>query len=587
MSLTAPRHHMPPRGAEDAPIFDKSHPRSLLQYLTELRYLFEQYNITDDQQKKSHAVRYLDYDTWELWQCLPEFSDPSASFYEFILALYDLYPDCLDAERYSFVELEDFVRKTFSAGIHSLSDLGNYHRQFLTISSALIKSHRLSDLEEKRLYILGFDSSLRSQILDRLYLQHLDQHPDVPFDVQDVYQAAQFVLRSHLSSTESPPVPAPNSTSALPPAVSSTINSVNASPSAFLQSIPTSPPGLSISEPTRRINKAHSASLTSSFALPIVNVVQPSISSPAVAPESPKVVAHPTSVSNSSAPSPASSLVHKRPSSVDMIELHRQERLRQLEDQVHSLRRAQESVFNQQRIAFVQQLRYKSQDGDLVHLGSPSPSSHHSPSLSTISSDFVQDLSVQTVLDRSPSSPSIATAHSISDLKIGTRNSSETSASPPIDSPSLSVVPKPDSPPHTSPHSPSSSQPSPIVSTRSPHPEPSTLHQELSHSSPSLPDSLSVISDTSPSLPSISTSPTAQDVVLLPSEAPFHQDLRRTALPLRFHRFFSFLFLFYIISFILSSIFFLFHRFPRSCGPLRTHSLFSLGSPRFPVRKAR
>ncbi|KAF9542267.1 hypothetical protein CPC08DRAFT_621176, partial [Agrocybe pediades] len=171
---------MPPRGAEDAPFFDKSHPRSLLQYLTELRYLFQEYNITDDQQKKSHAVRYLDYDTWELWQCLPEFSDPSASFYEFILALYDLYPDCLDAERYSFLELEDFVRKTFSAGIHSLSDLGDYHRQFLTVSSALIKSHRLSDLEEKRLYILGFNSSLRPQILDRLHLLHLDQHPDVP-----------------------------------------------------------------------------------------------------------------------------------------------------------------------------------------------------------------------------------------------------------------------------------------------------------------------------------------------------------------------------------------------------------------------
>ncbi|KAF4619936.1 hypothetical protein D9613_004663 [Agrocybe pediades] len=583
MSLTAPRRHMPPRGAEDAPIFDKSQPRSLLQYLTELRYLFEQYGITDDQQKKSHAVRYLDYDTWELWQCLPEFSDPSASFYEFILALYDLYPDCLDAERYSFSELEDFVRKTFSAGIHSLLDLGNYHRRFLTISSALIKSHRLSDLEEKRLYILGFNSSLRPQILDRLYLLHLDQHPDIPFDVQDVYQAAQFVLRSHLSSTASHPIPASNTTPASPPAAYSTSNSANTSSSAFLQSIPASPPGLSISEPTRRVNKAQSASLPSSFVSPVINSVQTSTTSPAVAPESPKVVAHPPSVSDSLPSSHASPVVHKRPSSID-IELHRQDRLRQLEEQVHSLRQAQESVFNQQRVAFVQQLLYKSQDIELAHLNPPSPSSHRSRSPSTISLDFVQVLSVQTAPDRSRS---ISAVISPPDREIGTRTSSRALASPSINSPSLSVVSKSISPPSTSPCSPSPSQPSPIVSTRSPHPEPSRLHQELSQSSPSLLASLSVVSDTSPSLPSISTSPTAQDVVLLPSEAPFHQDLRRTALPLRFHRFFSFLFLFYIISFILSSVFFLFHRFSRSCGPFRAHSLFSLGPPRFPVRKAR
>ena len=41
---------------------------------------------------KQHALRFIDCDTVELWEILPEFADVTMSYQKFVDAVYRLYP---------------------------------------------------------------------------------------------------------------------------------------------------------------------------------------------------------------------------------------------------------------------------------------------------------------------------------------------------------------------------------------------------------------------------------------------------------------------------------------------------------------
>jgi hypothetical protein len=45
-----------------------------------------------DKGKKEHACRFVDVDTSELWETLPEFSDAAKTFKEFVKVVHALYP---------------------------------------------------------------------------------------------------------------------------------------------------------------------------------------------------------------------------------------------------------------------------------------------------------------------------------------------------------------------------------------------------------------------------------------------------------------------------------------------------------------
>ena len=46
---------------------------------------------------KKHALRFVDCDTVELWEILPEFANTSVPYQDFVDAVYKLYPGS-DAE---------------------------------------------------------------------------------------------------------------------------------------------------------------------------------------------------------------------------------------------------------------------------------------------------------------------------------------------------------------------------------------------------------------------------------------------------------------------------------------------------------
>jgi hypothetical protein len=74
--------HMPHRFEKSAPRFDPTNPRSLRRYFADLDDLFIQHNVSDDQQKKRHATKYLDIEAEDFWRVIPEYKPP-ASFETF------------------------------------------------------------------------------------------------------------------------------------------------------------------------------------------------------------------------------------------------------------------------------------------------------------------------------------------------------------------------------------------------------------------------------------------------------------------------------------------------------------------------
>ena len=93
---------------------------------------------------KQHALWFIDCDTVELWEILPEFADMAASYQQFIDAVYKSYPGS-DAERcWSIGDMEKLVGEASRVGISSLADLGNYHRVFIAMTTFLIAENHIS-----------------------------------------------------------------------------------------------------------------------------------------------------------------------------------------------------------------------------------------------------------------------------------------------------------------------------------------------------------------------------------------------------------------------------------------------------------
>ena len=78
--MAAPVIAMPARGDRSAPQFNTKQPRELRRYFADLEYCFGRAQIVDDTEKKSHACRFVDVDTSELWESLAEFADITKTY---------------------------------------------------------------------------------------------------------------------------------------------------------------------------------------------------------------------------------------------------------------------------------------------------------------------------------------------------------------------------------------------------------------------------------------------------------------------------------------------------------------------------
>jgi hypothetical protein len=221
--------HMPARGERAAPTFDKSKPRELLRFFDELEYLLARAEITDHAEMKRQVLRFVDFDTEQIWKTFPEFSQPTSTYKEFKDAVLVHYPDASGEYIYSLRDMDLLIGERQRIGINSTQDLADYHLQFLAITSWLIDKAQLGILEQQRAYIRAFPPNFMAQVMNRLQMKSPDHHPNKPHKIQDVYEAGRFILQSSNSAIQgyfAPLFPAPTpktepatSTSPLDPAI--------------------------------------------------------------------------------------------------------------------------------------------------------------------------------------------------------------------------------------------------------------------------------------------------------------------------------------------------------------------------------
>ncbi len=194
---------MPPRGHCTAPIFDPGKPRELKRFFSELNFLFDAANVTDDTEKKNHATRYVHFDIAEIWESLPSFSDASVTYDNFRDAVFELYPAADEEYKYTLADVDFLIAHRLRSDITSLADLADYHVHFLAVTKFLISKQRLPEIEQQRAYPRGFPPALRSKVAQRLQIKFIDHHSDEPYPISDVYAAARFILHTTRSASPS------------------------------------------------------------------------------------------------------------------------------------------------------------------------------------------------------------------------------------------------------------------------------------------------------------------------------------------------------------------------------------------------
>lgn len=204
---------MPVRGDRAAPKFDPKQPRELRRYFADLEFAFIRAQVTDVAEQKRHSTRYVDVDTSELWETVPEFLDATKTFDEYCTAVAALYPGADEDRKWSVADMDKLVGERTRLGILSLGDLGEYYRQFLIITTFLRSKGRLSEAEQSRAYVRGFTPDFWRIVSQRLQLKNPDHFPDDPYNLKEIHDAAHYVLHGTPSTIPEASTSLPVSTS--------------------------------------------------------------------------------------------------------------------------------------------------------------------------------------------------------------------------------------------------------------------------------------------------------------------------------------------------------------------------------------
>jgi hypothetical protein len=91
--------------------------------------------------------------------------------------------------------MNKLVGEQLRIGIYDANELGAYYRAFFAITQFLRTKNRLSEAEQSRAFIRGFQADLWNKIARRLELKFPDHFPDDPYSLENIHATAQFVLR--------------------------------------------------------------------------------------------------------------------------------------------------------------------------------------------------------------------------------------------------------------------------------------------------------------------------------------------------------------------------------------------------------
>jgi hypothetical protein len=98
------------------------------------------------------------------------------------------------------VDIDMLIGEHLRIGILTVSDLAQYFHTYYTIMEFLKSKGRMSDLDQSRMFIRGFQPELWTTIKNRLAIKFPDHYPDDPYPLSDINKAAKFVLHGSTPS---------------------------------------------------------------------------------------------------------------------------------------------------------------------------------------------------------------------------------------------------------------------------------------------------------------------------------------------------------------------------------------------------
>jgi hypothetical protein len=109
--------------------------------------LFGPAGVTEDVEKKSQMVQYLDIDQSDLWKGLKGYSDREVSYEDWKEEVINLYPEADEKTKWTMLDLDKLVGERARLGIYNLVDLGAYYQVFLMILLFLLNKGKISEAE--------------------------------------------------------------------------------------------------------------------------------------------------------------------------------------------------------------------------------------------------------------------------------------------------------------------------------------------------------------------------------------------------------------------------------------------------------
>src|ERR1700690_2360644 len=137
---------------------------------------------------------------------------------DFVNAVFKLYPGTDDEQKWTIADMDTLVGSQLCVGIYDKTTLLNYYRPFIMITQYLLGKNHILKAEQSCAFLRGFQQQFLLKIYRRLEIKFPDQIRDDPYDLDDIYKAAEFVLTGsvmtvqvhQLSSPGSPRMPPSN-----------------------------------------------------------------------------------------------------------------------------------------------------------------------------------------------------------------------------------------------------------------------------------------------------------------------------------------------------------------------------------------
>jgi hypothetical protein len=186
---------MPMRNERAAPTFNSSNPRELPRFFEDLEGLMTRAGITTPADMKKQVLKYVDINTEQIWKTFPEYTTATQTYAEFKQAILDQYPDATGDFIYSMRDMDSLIGERQRIGIATMKDLSDYHVQFMAVTRWLISKEYLAELEQQRAYVRAFQPHFLGLVMNRLAIKIPDHHPNVPYKIKDVHEAARFILQ--------------------------------------------------------------------------------------------------------------------------------------------------------------------------------------------------------------------------------------------------------------------------------------------------------------------------------------------------------------------------------------------------------